>query len=432
MIPSPIYPFRSSEAFANRMRQLRRQYGNLPMDVLAQAKGPSTSTQGRIENAEGDVTEETMAKYVTAYQNLRNDIADWASVKHQWAIHNRRVDPGFILALAEAGSAVVDEDGTAARSQRINEEVDRTGLNAVVFGADIRAPFSISGSVLRMLTPKSDRADLCGTRDEADTALFVQLATKIASRHRTVSITHQGVHGNTPATLWPSYSPGLVQKNAHGRIDPLDHVQTLGEARRLAAALCVPPTDIEAVAATIFLIVALTFQRNAIADTTAADGQALAPLETWRRYANTDRWDKLKASLPEPVAGAMPPTETMIATTRRTLEPWVTARTVPSFEVMFSVNERRDLTWHETPLTAETPLTPENFDLWVVPQNVFLPTKRLLAHQRVFGVAISDDEVGSIDPTPEQPVYDWCPSGIDDNISMLYEPQFGWRAVQIA
>lgn len=406
------------------------------MAVLADAKGPSTSTQGRIENAEGDVTEETMDKYVTAYQNLRNLYSSGEGLGRgdglkRWAILNRRVDAGFIKALAEAGSANVDEEGTAVRSQRIHEEARRTGLNSVVFGADIRTPLTISGSLLRILMPKSDRADLCGTHDDADTALFVQLATKIASRHRTMSITHHGVRGNTPTAMWPNQSHGRVQKNAHGRTDPLEHVQTLGEARRRAAALGVPATDVEAVAATIFLTVALTGQLNAIA-ATAGDGHTLTPLETWRRYANTDRWDRLKTSLPEPVAGAMPPTETMIAATRHALDPWVKARAVPSFEVMFSVNERRDLTWHETPLATETPLTPEPFDLWVVPQNVFAATKGLLTHQRQFGVAISDEEVGSIDLAPEQPVYDWCPSGVDDNISLLYEPQFGWRAVQIA
>jgi hypothetical protein len=328
------------------------------MTVLAEAKGPSTSTQGRIENAEGDVTEETMDKYVTAYQNLHNLYNMGAGQGQQrdgglqrWAILNRRVDSGFIKALAEAGAAIVDEDGTAARSQRIHEEASRTGLNAVVFGADIRTPLTISGSVLRMLMPKSDRADLCATKDDADITLFVQLATKIASRHRTMSITHQGVHGNTPTAMWPSNSHGRVHQNAHGRVDPLEHVQTLGEARRRAKALGVPATDIEAVAATIFLTVALTGQLNAI-DDTAADGHALTPLETWRRYANTSRWDALKTSLPEPVAGAMPPTETMIEATRRALDPWIKARTVPSFEVMFSVNEHRDLTWQETPLAT--------------------------------------------------------------------------------
>lgn len=428
----PVFPFPSSEAFGTRMRDLRVQYGNLPMRVIQDAKGPSTSTQGRIENGEGEVTEETMTKYATAYANLHRVNIDPAQSRdmREWSLHRHTVDPGFIKALGEAGAAVAAEEATVTRRHRIEAEVRRTGLNAVVFGADIRSPHIISGSVLRM-TREGERQDLCGTAPDADAALFAQLATTIASRHRTVSITHRNGDGKTPAALWPWQSQ--VHKDAHSRIDPLDRVQSLGEARRRAIALQVPAPDIEAVASTIFLIVALTAELNAVAATQAGeDHYVLTPLETWRQYVNTGRWDTLKATLPEPVAGAMPTTQTMIEATTRALEPWVDARTVPSFEVMFSVTEDRILNWHETPMTPETALTPEPFDLWVVAPKLFGAAKGLLTDKHIFGVAISHDEVGSIDPTPEQPVYQWCPSGVDDNISLLYEPQFGWRAVQIA
>ncbi len=440
MSETAIYPFAWSPAFGRRMRRLREKFDGLPMRAVQEAGGPSESAQGRIENgpaADGPpvmVTEDAMRKYAQAYTAL-STISGRSKAQTTWA-HRLEVEESFIMALGAAGSAVADHAGMADRHWDIAEAVKKTALNTMVIGANLhrgndthQLSMVTAGRLERFPSWKDNH--IAGLESNASAELFGQTAVTVAFRHPTVSITPAeaklGGVGAPVHTAWPDQSS--VKKQAHGRLDPIEKlIGGLHAARHRAAALNVDPADVEAVGSMIFLINVLTDHLNAEKST---DQEQIGPLETWRRYENTKRWDMLRELLPEQVAGAMPRTENMVAATSAVLRPWVNARSMPAFDLHYQVDAGKPIAWYPSELHSDPPLVAERGDLWVVDNEVLPAVRGLIASTHRFALVLNDTYIGTTDDLAEGPPHYWCHSGIHTNIVLIYHPRSGWRATQI-
>lgn len=425
-----IYPFPWSREFGSRMRRLREQLEpqleRLPMQAVHDAGGPSASAQGRIENGPGEgpplmITADTMRKYALAYTVLSPPSARGEPSQRF------DVEESFIMALGAAGAASADLDGMQERQGAISQAAKDTNLNSMVIGISVHDDSVIKTGRLERF-PGWKHRHIASVTAEADTELFGRDMVTIASRHPTVSISSPDVTlgGAGPLHLaWPDRDAVIMR--ADGRLDPIAKIQSLEEARRRATALKVDHDSIEAVASMLFLIAVLTAQFNA----EKPDSQEpIGTLEVWRRYENSKRWDALRAMLPEAVAGAMPRTDAMVAATSAALRPWVTARARPPFEVKYQIGPGETIEWFPTELQPEPELSAAAGDLWLVDKEVLPAAEGFIADINKFALIITDTAVGTTDMIAGEPPHYWCPSGIQDNIALIYHPRAGWRAVQ--
>lgn len=418
------------------MRRLREKFDGLSMRAVQQAGGPSDSLQTRVENGptagDGEVliSEETMRKYATAYIEL-SEIAGRGGGGGVGR-HRFDVDESFIMALGAAGSAAADIESMSVRHWEIADEARKTALNTMVIGANLHYTGMVTAGRLERVPPHMHR-HIAEVEFNADPQGFGRTMVTVAYRHPTVSITHTaarlgGVGGAPLHAAWPDL--GAVTKQAHGRLDPIDSLVTgLESARRRAEALNVDAADVEAVGSMIFLINVLSDQLNA----ENAEGQEhIGPLETWRRYENSKRWDMLRELLPEQVAGAMPRTDVMVAATSEVLRPWVLARSMPPFELNYAVTPGKPIEWFPTELRSDSELDEDPGYLWVVDKEVLPAVQGLIANTYRFALVLSDTYITTTDTDSvrDSPHY-WCPSGIHDDIVLIYHPLSGWRATQI-
>lgn len=422
-----IYPFPWSQAFGSRMRRLREQFERLPMQAIQDAGGPSTSAQGRIENGPGEgpplmITADTMRKYALAYTALS------PSAARGEPSHRLDVEESFIMALGAAGAAAVDLDGMGERQGAIAKAAREASLNWMVIGISVHDDSVLKTGRLERF-PRFKFRHIASVVTEADTESFSRDIVAIASRHPTVCISSPDVKlgGAGPLHLaWPDRD--AVKMGADGRLDPIIKIQKLGQARQRAAVLKVDDESIEAVASMLFLISVLTAQFNA---EKPAGQEPMGPLEVWRRYENSRRWDALRAMLPEAVAGAMPRTDAMVAATSSALRPWVTARAHPPFELGYQIRPGESIEWFPTELQPAPELFAQAGDLWLVAKEVLPAAEGFITDINKFALIITDTAVGSTDMIDGAPPHYWCPSGIRDNIALIYGERAGWQAVQI-
>ncbi|WP_131804411.1 hypothetical protein [Mycobacteroides abscessus] len=430
-----IYPFANTAAFGATMKALREYGEHASLQRIQDAGGPSDTQQGRIEAGEAmKITSDTMTKYDAAYSQLLSfqDPPAWYG--------SNQFGEGFVKALAAVYAATADENGIADRRQLIEQQAARTPKDKLFLGVDLHTERPVFGVMLtRYESHKKKFPDRMGAAQSyIDTQMMRDgdirtLSMRIAQRHPSaITLTDKPLQpGPLARKLLAEQGeyepwPGTVQRNGYGRYDPIANVRSLTAAKQRAKALGAPSSGgaVDAVGWMILLVNILTDTENA---TTTA---TLTPLQTWMQYHNSAAWDRLRATMPENVAGSVPDTELMVSATTSVLSPWIEARTVPQFEVTYKIQDKAKdqapVTWNVASLSDQEPLVPKAGDLW---ETRIARLPHVLAHEGISAIVLGGHGV-AINMDDDGPAHQWCPSPVRDDLALIYCQEHGWDAIQ--
>lgn len=443
MTDASIYPFKWTPAFGTRMRQLRRQLGDPPYEIVEDAGGPTVLEQTFIEKgpsegvSPGWVIEDTLRQYAQAYNRLTarryseaRELCKGAA--KDWPTPSVVVDESFVMALGEAGAAASDLGVLEERSRQIDEAA-RTltdGRNKFVLGALADGGIMNVGCLRRFFRGEAPES-IAREQAKADEELFYQHVAMVAGRHPTISVSG-AFSGNALARHW--HSEDSVKRNVLGKLDPIDGIRSLTAARQRAIALKADEERLDAVAPMIVLINALTDQLNAQnAEST------LTALDTWRRFkGNPGKWHRMLPNLPGETWGALPDIGLMVEATGRVLSQWEHARQDAPYELTYELGPDKRIEWTPTGLASPPRLSREAGDLWLVGETPGTYSAAMALIRAIGEPALhfreEDETLVTMDSSSHPSTYQWCPSGVTDNIALVHlagPSQGRWRAVQI-
>lgn len=441
MTDASIYPFKWTPAFGTRMRQLRRQLGDPPYEIVEDAGGPTVLEQTFIEKgpsegvSPGWVIEDTLRQYATAYVRLcsprDSDVRELCKSEAKSWKSPFFVDERFVMALGEAGAAASDPDVLEDRGRQIDQAArrfsgdrDRFVLGALP-GGDV-----VNASGLKRFGPECGVANIAKGEAKVSGEQFYQHIARVAGRHPTISVAHALWGGKTLARHW--HNADAVKRNI-GRLDPIDGIRNLTAARQRAIALKANEARVDAVALMIVLINALTDQLNA--ETTTAEAR-LTALDTWRRHkTNLDKWTQLIRSLPSDMYwGAAPDIKIMVLRTAEMLGRWEYTREDCPYELTYELCPDKQIQWIPREVGSPLGLSQEAGDLWLLGERPGTYSDVLALIGDMGNPALhfrEDEELVTIDSTSRYAPVQWCPSGIMDNIALVHGGGGRWRAVQI-
>lgn len=461
----PIFPFPNSREFADRIKSLRTKElagRSIGTTAIAQAGGPSTTHQSRIETYTSmSITAEVINQYDQALTKLAPEA----------------ISAGFITALAAAYGAVQQDSadantiinaaltGTAIPAANISQielnasdittTAKRHAPDLIYVGIDVDRRRPVFANSIRrgphhvVSQVQQERADVAFefgdftpsmylprlANDSSDA--FANVMVRLARRHPGITLASgQAVLINNGKSLPEQWEAdgGAVHRNVEAAIDPIAGISTLKQARARAQILSqqLPPSSRNDELWLAWMIL--------FANATGEECGCGA-LDAYIRYRNTDRWDNLRAQLPVHVTGGFPNADHMKGVAQQYLQAWARARTEPQFETSFQLNAPGgQITWRHTEVKTSYDIPINSGDLWLENEWLEVPLAEVLHAIGIYSLRIDADILAVTKPAAKidrisyswYPIsYSWYPSGISDRIALLHRNETGWSAVQI-
>ncbi|MDM2402114.1 hypothetical protein PP613_23555 [Mycobacteroides abscessus] len=429
-----IFPFRNHKLFAERVRTLRAELGRtgFATPAIDKAGGPSTSHQGRIENAEDmKITANIVADYDIAFTKLTEGVIRegfFTALAAAYAAAYRQHD---IITDAENSSATIANKARQQAPDHILIGLDVIASDLPVYAASLQLHSQIrigqAGQHLGSFdlnTQARDPKDFLPNLSQGGRKEFRQLTVRLARRHTAITLAPTGRHfprfldAEPLDELWAA-AGGQVHRNVEATVDPINDITTLRQALQRAEVLGASGED------ALWLGWMILFA-NAI-----GEKHNLSALTAYIRYRNTGAWADLRTQLPTQVRGSLPSSQTMQNIAYEYLYPWAKTRTEPQFEMTFT-KEDNDIVWHPTEVAPQQPIPIQPGELWLYDTDHELPLAEVLRANGVHALHLTDPSLAVNNPAPhiEQPDYTWYPSGVSDQFALLHNNTHGWRAVQ--
>ncbi|WP_131829364.1 hypothetical protein [Mycobacteroides abscessus] len=429
-----IFPFPNHKLFAERVRTLRAELGRtgFATPAIDKAGGPSTSHQGRIENAEDmKITAKIVADYDTAFTKLTEGVIRegfFTALAAAYAGAHRRHD---IITDAENSCTTIANKARQQAPDHILIGLDVIASDLPVYAASLQLHSQMRiGQVGQHIgsfdlnTQARDPKDFLPNLSQGSRKEFRRLTVRLARRHSAITLAPAGLHSprfldaKPLDELWAA-TGGKVHRNVEATVDPIDGITTLRQALERAAVLGASGED------ALWLGWMILFA-NAI-----GEKHNLSALTAYIRYRNTDTWANLQEKLPIEVRGSFPPNQDLKDLAYKYLYPWAKTRTDPQFEMTFT-KEDAEIVWHPTEVAPQQPIPIKPGELWLYDTAHELPLAEVLRVNGVHSLHISDGRLDTNNPAPhiEQPHYTWYPSGVSEQFALLYNNTHGWRAVQ--
>ncbi|MBE5502453.1 Uncharacterised protein [Mycobacteroides abscessus subsp. massiliense] len=414
----PKQSFRNTAQFGALIRHLREEVLHVTIEAIEKSRGPSASTQSRIENgADVPVSDATIGKYITAFGP----------------------EAQMLRAVAVAHKHINDT-GRKERQRKISREAARRDRGALYLGQflDTGEPV-VAGALVYPSKVVSLSPHLAAHNVVGEVAIVGHLA-----RHKQFQKAVIALAARQPALVlvgdqerkrgWPD---GLGELHAGKEvfgfgdvsgglpsvaIDPLAGVFTLADAKRRTAPLGVR-SEHSRLAAWVVLLSNVLAVIEDMAPILAFSLLKRSP-EKWRIALDSLQQSELEAGIPE--------WGRAIAAAESYLMPWVDEYVDANWNVEVGV-KKGTVTWNVTHTDASVGVNPWTRDkeLWVYDDKAYESFPAVVYRRGVPNVVIEQDRIAQ-SPFKGQTYY-WCPIGSDDSVALVREQAEGgqWRPAQM-
>lgn len=411
--------FHNTDVFAETIARWRGRDGlNLTRQQIAEAGGPSDTTQSWIEQArqEQPVTDATVNKYRIAFD----------------ALGSKYFHSSYLSALADAHRyhQACDPAGDGVE-HAANEWTDPDNI---YLGVDLGGDdWPVTATTLINYAAEPASA-LLRQRAAGDENEFQRLAIRLAELHPTVvllpsSHTGSGEFARIADGYWLPDTPspvrliGQVASRLYrgAAFDPIAGPTSLTAARDRAVALGAQGDD----SITLGWAILLANMLARYLDSTA--------IEAWIANADNDAiWKEAIAALPSEVACHVPDLRSALSVGHNYLRGWAGEYTLSHLDIEFGSESRRGhLDWHTSP-SKETvnPYRLEKGELWIYNDKQLPTLPNVLLSRWVNNIVLQPDRI--IVNTQFRPrQYSWLPTGLKDSKTCLLRDEHGtWRAVR--
>ncbi len=411
-------------AFSRLIRQLREKVLGVTLTKIAEAGGPSTTTQTEIESDRpSTLTDKTVRNYFTAYNDLQPGLIHYTFLP-------------AVLAALKASADPSDE-----LQARIEDLVDKGGHHrTLLLGCHTGSTNTVTGSALALPDADSPLRRLLAPTDYRE---FLRYSVQIAQRHSAVTLVpaSQRHHDLLSGYIDNGWQDGAETRAvgqvspyiSRAAVDPIAGVHSLNEALDRAAALGAAPDDIVATAWAIL-----------IACTKASKFEE-QPIRTWHRLAPVNAHKPTPAAessspalkllkfdtagidgVDQALAKDMPSASSIYEASWRTLRSWYEEYTAARWTVELADDDK---SWEvEERYSSPGGEGAGSRDLWLYNDAQF-PTLPKVLHSRGTPNTVLTETGVTLTTDYAPQTYRWFPVGIGTQYGIVQNPSGTWEPI---